>query len=103
MRLKLLHDTILIKQEENISYEGILVMPELNDLEKISPCARVYYIGPKSQLNLKKGDRILFDRFHGKPWYMDIDGEKFRVINDDYVWAVIDDNLKVEAFRRICR
>ena len=92
MLLRPLNDTIIIRPDENIKYEGILEVPDNNSIEKRSHIATVISCGNKCHYKFKPGQRIIIDRWleQGRDSYFVMNGERYRFIAEHYVHAVIE-------------
>ena len=96
MKLKPLHDNIIVKQfeEEKITKSGI-VIPDTTNGEKPQQ-GEVIAIGKgkindKGELNpleIKVGDKILFSKY--SPSEIKIDGEEYLVMKESDVLAIIE-------------
>lgn len=101
MSIKAFGDSVFIEPESIVRHSGLIVLPEDNSIEKISPCARVIDKGEKCKGDFKIGDRVIIQRFFDKPFYIEKGEKRLRVIREHYIHAVISDDLRIEAFRRV--
>lgn len=87
---KPLNDVLIVEPDPIEKYSGLIVMPEKNSEEKISPWATVIRVGPKCETKFKPGQRILFDRFFDKPQWLYEGTKKYRLIKEHYVHAIVE-------------
>ena len=92
MKLRPLNNVLIVKPDEIIKYQGLIVLPQKNTEEKISFLATVISFGDKCTYRFKKGQRVIIDRFRDKPFNLGVDNEKYRLITEDYVHGVIEDD-----------
>ncbi len=92
MRLRPLNDTIIVEPEPIVKYEGNLIMPDKNSIEKISPFAVVVSCGGDCHYPFKAGQRVILDRFIDKPMNFEFEGKKYRFIKEYYIHGVVEDD-----------
>ncbi|UOF81992.1 chaperonin 10 kd subunit [Caudoviricetes sp.] len=89
---------ILIKplEVEQKTQSGIIISHgELTDREQMAnTTGEVIEIGSESNTWAKVGNRVVFGKFSGL-MYVGKDEVKYRVINDDDIVAVLDDDMKL--------
>jgi len=95
MKLKPLHDRILVKRlEEETKTKGGIIIP---DTAKEKPAegkviavgsGKVQEDGTKVPLELKEGDRILFGKYSGTE--VKIEGEEYLIMREDDVLGVVE-------------
>ena len=101
MSLRPLHDTLVVEHEDSELVDvnesshdaiksGLLVIPEYNSLEKISQFAKVVSYGPKCKHKFQIGQRIMIERFRDTPYWVYVEGKKYRLIRESYVLATIE-------------
>ena len=86
-----LHDNLIIEPDPIEKYKGLVILPDKNTEEKISPFAKVVSFGSGCKYNYHICRRILFDRFADEPMYIKENGKKLRIIKESYIHAVIED------------
>ena len=94
MKIRPLHDRILVKREEEKEVKkGGIIIP---DTAKEKPQegkviavgnGKVNDEGKKVPLDVKAGDKILFGKYSGTE--IKIDGEEFLILREDEVLAVV--------------
>ena len=94
MRIKPLHDRIIVKRtEEEEKTKGGLIIP---DTAKEKPAegkviavgeGRIKKDGTKIPLEVKAGDRVLFSKYGGTE--VKIDGEEHLMLREDDILAII--------------
>lgn len=95
MAVKPLGDKILVKRLEaqEITKGGIVLpdsakeKPKEGKVVEVGP-GKVTDDGSRGQMQLKKGDRILFTSYAGTE--IKIDGEEFLIMSEDDVLAVVE-------------
>lgn len=90
MPLRPLNDTIIVEPDPIVKYDGLLVLPDKNSEEKISPFATIVSCGSKCHYDFKVGQRIVMDRFFDKPMNFEYEGKKYRFIKEHYIHAVLE-------------
>jgi len=82
MKMRPLHDRILVKREDDSGEEKIggIIIP---DTAKEKPQR-----GKVVALEVKKGDRVLFGKYSGSE--VQIDGEEHLIIREEDVLAIIE-------------
>ena len=92
MQLRPLGDTLIVEPDPIVKYEGSLVMPEKNTIEKISPYATIVSAGEGCKHVYMVGQRILIDKFADKPMNFEFEGKKYRFIKEYYIHGVVEDD-----------
>ena len=95
MNIQPLGDRIVVKplKEEEITASGI-VLPDTVDKEKKAE-GEVFAVGPgktlesgtRSQMEVKVGDRILFEKWGGED--VKVDGVEYKIIPQEKVLAIL--------------
>lgn len=93
MKLKPLHDHIVVKPIEEKTPSGI-VLPETVDKERpekgevlaVGP-GRLLENGKRAEMSVKKGDKIVFKKY--SPDEIKVDGEEYLVISERDVIGII--------------
>ncbi|MFW5792063.1 MAG: co-chaperone GroES [Desulfohalobiaceae bacterium] len=95
MKLKPLHDRVLVKRlEEEEKTRGGIIIP---DTAKEKPIrGEVIAVGPGKTgddgkaitMSVKKGDKVLFNKYAGTE--VKVDGDEFLVMREDDILAIID-------------
>ena len=95
MKIRPLHDRILVKREEEKERKkGGIIIP---DSAKEKPQqGKVYAVGAgkvkedgsRQPLDVKDGDTILFGKYSGQE--IKIDGEEYLIMREDEILAVLD-------------
>jgi chaperonin GroES len=95
MNIQPLGDRVVVKplKEEEITASGI-VLPDTIDKDKkaegevvaVGP-GKVLESGERSQMEVKVGDRILFEKWGGEE--VKIDGEEYKIISQEKILAVL--------------
>jgi co-chaperonin GroES (HSP10) len=103
MPLRALNDTVIVLPDGELLAvddnqnvldaikSGLILLPEKNQLMKLSNTATVVSRGPKCKYDFKEGDRIYYDQFFDKPMWHEVDGFRYRIILEHYIRAVICD------------
>ncbi len=95
MKLKPLHDRVLVKrlESEEVTKGGIIIP----DSAKEKPIkGEVIAVGPgkhndegeRIKMSVSKGDKVLFNKYAGTE--VKIDGDEFLVMREDDILAIID-------------
>jgi len=95
MKLKPLHDRVLVKrlESEEVTKGGIIIP----DSAKEKPIkGEVIAVGPGKtsdkgetvKMNVAKGDKVLFNKYAGTE--IKIDGDEFLVMREDDILAIIE-------------
>lgn len=90
MNIRPLNDVLIVEPDPVLKHEGLIIMPEKNSEEKISPFATIVSYGPKCQYQFRIGQRIIIDKFRDKPSNFELNGKQYRFINEAYIHAVIE-------------
>ncbi len=95
MKLKPLHDRVLVKRlEEEEKTRGGIIIP---DTAKEKPIrGEVIAVGPGKTgddgkaiaMSVKKGDKVLFNKYAGTE--VKVDGDEYLVMREDDILAIID-------------
>jgi len=95
MKLRPLHDRILVKRVDEVTTtKGGIIIP---DTAKEKPAegkvisvgnGKVGEDGKKIPLDIKKGDRILFGKYSGSE--VKIDGDEYLIMREDDVLGIIE-------------
>ena len=85
-----LNDVIFIDPDPIEKHQGLLVMPDKNSEEKISPYGTIVSWGNKCRYKYKLGQRVVIDRFYDRPQYLECEGKKYRLIKEHYLHAVLE-------------
>ncbi len=95
MKLKPLHDRVLVKRiEEDEKTVGGIIIPETAKEkpikgEVVAAGPGKYEKGEKVKMSVDKGDTVLFNKYAGTE--IKIDGEDFLVMREDDILAIIED------------
>ncbi|EGJ48465.1 co-chaperone GroES [Desulfocurvibacter africanus] len=95
MKLKPLHDRVLVKrlESEEVTKGGIIIP----DSAKEKPIkGEVIAVGPgktsdkgeKIKMNVEKGNKVLFNKYAGTE--IKVDGDEFLVMREDDILAIIE-------------
>lgn len=95
MVVKPLEDRVLVKplESEEVKKGGIIIpdtakeKPEEGKVIAVGP-GKILENGQKKEVEVKKGDRILFSKYAGTE--VTIDGEKHIILREDDILAVIE-------------
>jgi chaperonin GroES len=95
MVVKPLEDRVLVKplEPEEVKKGGIIIpdtakeKPEEGEVIAVGP-GKILENGQKKEVEVKKGDRILFSKYAGTE--VTIDGEKHIILREDDILAVIE-------------
>lgn len=96
MKLKPLHDNIIVKQfeEEKVTKSGIIIpdtskgeRPQQGEIIAVGK-GRINEQGELKQLEVKVGDKILFSKY--SPTEIKIDNEEYLVMKESDVLAIIE-------------
>jgi len=95
MVVKPLEDRVLVKplEPEEVKKGGIIIpdtakeKPEEGKVIAVGP-GKILENGQKKEVEVKKGDRILFSKYAGTE--VTIDGEKHIILREDDILAVIE-------------
>ena len=95
MVVKPLEDRVLVKplESEEVKKGGIIIpdtakeKPEEGKVIAVGP-GKILENGQKKEVEVKKGDRILFSKYAGTE--ITIDGEKHIILREDDILAVIE-------------
>lgn len=90
MLIRPLNNVLIVEPDPVIKHEGLIVLPDKNTEEKISPFATVVSWGPGCRYSFKKDQRIIMDRFRGTPFNFIYNEKKYRFITEDDIHAVIE-------------
>ena len=94
MKLKPLHDRVLVKRlEEEEKTAGGIIIPDSAKEKPIK--GEVVAAGPgkcgtdgkKIEMSVKKGDKVLFNKYAGTE--VKVDGDEFLVMREDDILAII--------------
>ena len=85
-----MNDTIFIEPDPIEKYQGLIIAPEKNSIEKISSYGTIISWGSKCNHKFKVGQRVMIDRFKDKPQYLECEGKKYRIIKEHYLHAVLE-------------
>ncbi|QJT09139.1 co-chaperone GroES [Oceanidesulfovibrio marinus] len=94
MKLKPLHDRVLVKRlEEEEKTKGGIIIPDTAKEKPIK--GEVVAVGPgktndkgdKIKLTVDKGDKVLFNKYAGTE--IKVDGDEFLVMREDDILAII--------------
>ena len=91
MRLRPINDTVIVESEPIEKHQGLLVMPERNQVEKRGPLATVVSWGNRCVNDFKVGQRIIINQFKDYPMYVELNGKQYRLIREHYINCVIED------------
>ena len=95
MKLKPLHDRVLVKRlEEEEKTAGGIIIPDSAKEKPIK--GEVVAAGPgkasaegkKIEMSVKKGDKVLFNKYAGTE--VKIDGVEYLVMREDDILAILD-------------
>lgn len=95
MKLKPLHDRVLVKRLESEEMtKGGIIIPDSAKEKPIK--GEVIAVGPGKhsdkgepvKMSVKKGDKVLFNKYAGTE--VKIDGDEFLVMREDDILAIID-------------
>ena len=95
MKLRPLHDRVIVKRLENETKtaSGIVIpdnateKPDQGEVLAIGP-GRINDKGEVKPLNVKVGDRVLFGKYSGQS--VKVDGEELLVMKEDDIFAVVE-------------
>ncbi|EPR32282.1 10 kDa chaperonin [Alkalidesulfovibrio alkalitolerans DSM 16529] len=95
MKLKPLHDRVLVKrlEEEEKTAGGIIIpdsakeKPIKGEVVAAGP-GKVSAEGKKIEMSVKKGDKVLFNKYAGTE--VKIDGVEYLVMREDDILAILD-------------
>ncbi|MFW5733546.1 MAG: co-chaperone GroES [Oceanidesulfovibrio sp.] len=95
MKLKPLHDRVLVKRlEEEEKTKGGIIIPDTakekpikGEIVAVGP-GKINDKGDKIKLTVDKGDKVLFNKYAGTE--IKVDGEEFLVMREDDILAIID-------------
>lgn len=90
MRIRPLNDTVIIESEGIKKYQGSIALPDKNTEEKVSPYATVVSWGSGCKYKYKTGDRIAYNQFYDKPFWISVEGKKYRIIKEHYIHFVYE-------------
>jgi chaperonin GroES len=95
MKIRPLHDRVILKRlEEEGKSKGGIIIP---DSAKEKPAegeviavgtGKVLENGNKVEMNVKKGDKVLFSKYAGTE--VKIDGEEFLILREDDILGVVE-------------
>jgi len=95
MKIRPLHDRVILKRlEEEATSKGGIIIP---DSAKEKPAegeviavgtGKVLENGNKVEMNVKKGDKVLFSKYAGTE--VKIDGEEFLILREDDILGVVE-------------
>jgi len=95
MRLRPLNNVLIVEPDPIEKYQGMIVLPDKNSEEKISPFATVVSWGNKCVYKYKIGQKVVMptvNAFKGEsPSYFFLDGKKYRFIVEHMLNGVIED------------
>lgn len=95
MKLKPLHDRVLVKrlESEEVTKGGIIIpdsakeKPIKGEVVAVGP-GKTSDKGEKIKMNVEKGNKVLFNKYAGTE--IKIDGEEFLVMREDDILAIIE-------------
>ncbi len=95
MKIRPLHDRVILKRlEEEVMSKGGIIIP---DSAKEKPAqgeviavgtGKILENGNKVEMNVKKGDKVLFSKYSGTE--VKIDGEEVLIMREDDILGVIE-------------
>ena len=89
MKLTPLNDVLIIDPDPIYKHSETILSPQKSS-EKISHYATIISFGNKCEENWKVGDRIMIDRFRDTPSYVQLNGNKYRMIKEHYIHAKVE-------------
>lgn len=94
--MKPLSDFILIEKEESVNQIGLVLLPDTRYVNKSKAC-RILAVGRGlKDPDYEVGKRCLVLEYDGIPVE---EGKNLYLVKPDEIWAIIDDNVRVEAVR----
>lgn len=94
MRIRPLNDVVIVEPDPILKHEGMIVLSELNSVEKISPFATVVSYGPRCKHKYKVGQKVILPDVnsmnHETPVYFELDSKKYRMVRESRINAVIE-------------
>lgn len=87
--LRILNDYVLIDPDKNelVGVQAKFIhIPGKNSLEKVANTGAVVSYGSKCKLELKTGERVMFERFPAD--WISYEGKKYRIIRECDIKAV---------------
>ena len=96
MKLRPLHDRVIVKRLENETRtaSGIVIpdnaaeKPDQGEVLAVGPGKRNEKNGDFIALNIKVGDRVLFGKYSGQT--VKVDGDELLVMKEDDLFAVVE-------------
>jgi len=89
-----LNNVVIVKPDPIEKLDSVIIAPDKNTVEKISPYGTVVSWGNKCHYKFKVGQRVLFHSVnspeHCKPMYLEVEGEKYRIMKEDYIHAILE-------------
>jgi len=85
-----LNDVIFLEPDPLDKYQGPLVIPEKNTIEKISAYGTIASWGDKCKYKYHVGQRVVIDKFFDRPQYLLCEGKRYRLIKEHYLHAVLE-------------
>lgn len=94
MKLKPIHDRILVKRDETKKKIGLLHVPDSAQKKKLQGTVMAagdgrIINGEFRPLDLKEGNRVMFGEYAGTE--VEVDGEKYIMMREEDVLAVFED------------
>jgi len=89
MGLRPLNNVVIIEMDPIEKYQGMIAIPDDNPLEKISPFGTIQRVGPKCTSNIKEGDRVVIDKFFDRPFWVEDEGKKLRLVYEHYIHGIV--------------
>ena len=95
MRLRPINDTLIVEPDAVLKHDGLIVLPEKNTEEKISPFATIVSWGDKCRYKYYVGQRIIMPTVNAldyeRPFNFEFQGKQYRFIVESRLHAVIED------------
>ena len=94
MRLRPLNDVLIIEHDPVMKHEGLIICPEKNSHEKMSPFATIISFGPRCKHQFKVGQKVIVPDVnsinHETPLKFQLDGKEYRFIREHKINAVLE-------------
>ena len=95
MRLRPINDTLIVEPDPVLKHDGLIVLPDKNTEEKISPFATIVSWGNKCRNRYFVGQRVIMPTVNSdsyeRPFNFEFQGKKYRFIVESRLHAVIED------------
>lgn len=95
MLLRPLFDTLIVEPDPILKYEGLILLPDKNSEEKISPFATVVSWGGSCKHKYKVGQKIILPTVnaanYSAPTYYILNEIKYRMVKEHEINGIIED------------